>query len=91
MVGIALFGVAGVGDMAWHEVFGIEANVEALLSPTHLLVIVGAGLFVSGLSVAPGIASIRMRTAGRPSYRWCSRPRLGCRCSRSRRCTLTRS
>jgi hypothetical protein len=48
VVGIALFGVAGIGDMVWHEMFGIEANVEALLSPTHLLLIVGAGLFVSG-------------------------------------------
>jgi hypothetical protein len=48
VAGVALFGVAGAGDMVWHEVFGIEANVEALLSPTHLLLMIGAGLFVSG-------------------------------------------
>jgi hypothetical protein len=48
VAGVVLFGVAGVGDMVWHEVFGIEANVEALLSPTHLLLMIGAGLFVSG-------------------------------------------
>lgn len=48
LVGIALFAVGGVGDMLWHELFGVEADIEALLSPTHLLLVVGAGLFVSG-------------------------------------------
>jgi hypothetical protein len=44
-VGVVLFGIAGIGDMLWHTVFGIEADIEALLSPTHLL------LFVSSLLV----------------------------------------
>lgn len=34
--------------MLWHLLFGIEVNVEALLSPTHLLLALGAGLMVTG-------------------------------------------
>jgi hypothetical protein len=44
-VGVALFGLGGIGDMLWHLAFGIEADIEALLSPTHLL------LFVSSLLI----------------------------------------
>ena len=41
----ALVGFAGgaVGDLVWHETLGIEVGVEALLSPTHL-VLLAAGL-----------------------------------------------
>ena len=45
--GFVLFGIGGVGDLIWHEVFGIEANVEALLSPTHLLLLVGGAIALS--------------------------------------------
>ncbi len=48
LAGIGLFLAGGVGDMLWHILFGIEENVEALLSPTHLLLAVGAGLLVTG-------------------------------------------
>lgn len=41
-VGVILFFVGGLGDMYWHTVFGIEKNIEALLSPTHLLLLAGA-------------------------------------------------
>jgi hypothetical protein len=34
--------------MAWHIVFGIEANVDALFSPTHLILAVGGVLMASG-------------------------------------------
>ncbi len=34
--------------MIWHMLFGIEAGVEALLSPTHLALGLGQGLIVSG-------------------------------------------
>jgi hypothetical protein len=48
LIGGALFAIGGVGDLVWHTLFGIEQNVEALLSPTHLL-LAGAGiLIVSG-------------------------------------------
>jgi hypothetical protein len=38
----------GAGDMIWHEMFGVENNVEALLSPTHLILAVGMTLIISG-------------------------------------------
>lgn len=36
---LAGFGVAAVGDLVWHETLGIEVGIEALLSPTHLLLL----------------------------------------------------
>lgn len=48
LVGAAIFMVGGVGDMIWHTLFGIEVNVEALLSPTHLLLAYGGALMVTG-------------------------------------------
>lgn len=47
LAGFALFGVGAVGDLIWHEIFGIEANVEALLSPTHLLLLSGGAIALS--------------------------------------------
>ncbi|MBP7114258.1 MAG: hypothetical protein KBA40_02275 [Candidatus Peribacteraceae bacterium] len=52
LIGAAVFAIGGVGDMAWHELFGVEANIEALLSPTHLVLAVSMGLMLStGLRV----------------------------------------
>jgi hypothetical protein len=48
IAGVTLFMVAGVGDMLWHEIFGIEVGTEALVSPTHLLLAIGAGMIVTG-------------------------------------------
>ncbi|MFZ4828994.1 MAG: hypothetical protein ACOYLB_16720 [Phototrophicaceae bacterium] len=53
LVGVFLFGVAGVGDLIWHTLFGIEEGIEALLSPTHMLL--GASGFL--------IASTPLRAA----------------------------
>jgi hypothetical protein len=36
VMGLAIFGVSGIGDLTWHLIFGIERSTEALLSPTHL-------------------------------------------------------
>lgn len=47
LLGFALFGIGAVGDLIWHEIFGIEANVEALLSPTHLLLLAGGSIALS--------------------------------------------
>ncbi|RMG81943.1 MAG: hypothetical protein D6712_15450 [Chloroflexi bacterium] len=47
LAGAVLFGVAGFGDMLWHETFGIEEDMEALLSPTHLALGVGAFLIAT--------------------------------------------
>ena len=47
LLGFALFGIGAVGDLIWHELLGIEANVEALLSPTHLLLLAGGAIALS--------------------------------------------
>lgn len=48
LLGAAIFMVAGVGDMTWHIVFGIEHSIDALLSPTHILLAIGGTLLGSG-------------------------------------------
>lgn len=47
LVGLVLFGLGGFGDMIWHIIFGIEQNIEALLSPTHLLIFLGGALILA--------------------------------------------
>lgn len=48
LVGGVLFGLGGVADLVWHAVFGIERDFAAILSPTHLVLMLSAGLIVSG-------------------------------------------
>jgi hypothetical protein len=48
LVGVLLFAVGGALDMLWHLVFGIEADVAALMSPTHLLLMFAGALIVTG-------------------------------------------
>ena len=45
--GLVLFVTGAVGDGLWHEIFGIEVDLEALLSPTHLLLFIGGFLMVT--------------------------------------------
>ncbi|NUT34026.1 MAG: hypothetical protein HOV79_13240 [Hamadaea sp.] len=72
LVGVAVFAAGGAGDMLWHELLGIETGVDALLSPTHLVLLVGGMLLFSSASVAAardytgrpaGIAAIALSTA----------------------------
>jgi hypothetical protein len=65
LLGCLVFGVAGVMDMAWHLTFGIEVGFQALISPTHLLLMMSAGMIVSG----PLLAAWRRpgRLAGWPA------------------------
>ena len=49
VAGLVVFIVGAVGDGAWHEVFGIEVDIEALLSPTHLALMIG-GLMMLGIA-----------------------------------------
>ncbi len=46
LLGVAAFAFGGVFDMTWHELFGIEVDLEALLSPSHLVLFIG-GLLVT--------------------------------------------
>lgn len=48
VLGVAVFGVGGVTDLVWHEVFGIEVAVDALVSPPHLLLGAGGLLMLTG-------------------------------------------
>jgi hypothetical protein len=59
-VGVVLFAVAGGLDLLWHEILGIEVSLDALVSPTHLLL--GFSLF---LILGTGVRSAR--TAGHVS------------------------
>lgn len=47
VVGLAVFAVGGVGDGIWHTIFGVEVGIDALLSPTHLILLAGGGLIVT--------------------------------------------
>lgn len=47
LVGLAVFAVGGAGDMSWHLVFGVERDIDALFSPTHLLLFAGIALIVT--------------------------------------------
>ena len=44
----SLFGLGAALDLGWHEVFGFEVSNEALLSPSHLVLMAGAMLALSG-------------------------------------------
>lgn len=48
LLGAVIFGVGGVLDLIWHTLFGIEQSVDALLSPTHLILALGVVLIVTG-------------------------------------------
>ena len=47
IVGVGVFALGGIGDLIWHGVFGIEASLDALLSPTHLLLLTGILLILT--------------------------------------------
>lgn len=48
LAGVGVFSAAGVADMGWHIRFGVESGLDALISPTHLLLFTGAVLLFSG-------------------------------------------
>ncbi len=65
LAGAAVFAVGGVLDMLWHLLFGIEVSVEALLSPTHLLLATGGILMITG-----PLWAAWQRLPGRASFTW---------------------
>ena len=48
VLGIGLMFFVGIGDMTWHVLFGVEQNIDALFSPTHLAAMVCIGLAFAG-------------------------------------------
>jgi hypothetical protein len=47
LIGMGLFFLSGVGDQIWHARFGIERDLEAFLSPSHTLLVIGMALLVT--------------------------------------------
>jgi hypothetical protein len=47
-LGVAVFGMGAIGDLIWHQLLGVEVNIEALLSPTHLVLLTGGLLMAAG-------------------------------------------
>jgi hypothetical protein len=47
LLGVGVFLAGGIGDMIWHQIFGIEVGLDALLSPTHLVLLVGGVLMLT--------------------------------------------
>ena len=58
--GIPIFFVAGIGDMFWHLLLGIEEGVDALLSPTHQAL--GLGIFFVAMGPIRSVLADRERT-----------------------------
>lgn len=48
IAGFFIFAGAVVGDFIWHSIFGIETSLRAFMSPTHLTMMLGASLMVTG-------------------------------------------
>ena len=48
LIGLPVFILGGLGDLAWHTVFRVEDRIEAVTSPTHLVLGLGVCLFISG-------------------------------------------
>lgn len=64
LLGVLIFAAGGVSDLLWHELFGVEKDFEALLSPTHLALVLGLAFVVSG-----PLRAAWQRVNGRPSWR----------------------
>jgi hypothetical protein len=47
LIGAGIFLFGGVFDLGWHTLFGFEADTEALLSPAHLVLAIGAFLLIT--------------------------------------------
>lgn len=47
LVAAGTFTVGGLGDLVWHQAFGVETGLDALVSPTHLLLLFGGLLGVT--------------------------------------------
>jgi hypothetical protein len=54
---LVLFALGAFGDLVWHEAFGFEVALEALLSPTHLVLLVSGLVALSAPLRAAWMAS----------------------------------
>ena len=49
LIGVFIFGGGGLADLLWHSAFGIEDGIEALYSPSHLLLGIGYSTVIAGV------------------------------------------
>ena len=63
-VGIVVFAVGGIGDGIWHTLLGVETSLDALLSPTHLLLFMGGLMIVT----SPYLATLQRGRMERPEW-----------------------
>lgn len=60
LAGLPIFVAAGLGDMIWHRIFGLEEGVDALLSPTHQ--VMGLGIFFLAVGPIRSVLADRARS-----------------------------
>jgi hypothetical protein len=60
-IGVGIFALGGLLDMLWHIAFGIEQDVQALFSPTHLMLAFGGATMMTG-TIRAGLARPDART-----------------------------
>ncbi|MDQ4142705.1 MAG: hypothetical protein M3198_03015 [Actinomycetota bacterium] len=65
LMGAIAFGIGGIFDFAWHAAFGIEADMEALISPPHLFLITSHLLMIA----TPLLAAWNSATPRRVGWR----------------------
>jgi len=64
MWGVPVFFAGGVGDLIWHSFFGVEDRIEAVTSPTHLIIGFGVILLLSGPIGSALAARSHLKTLG---------------------------
>jgi hypothetical protein len=47
LIGAFIFGLGGIADLIWHSTFGIEVGIDALRSPSHIMLFIGAILLIT--------------------------------------------
>jgi hypothetical protein len=62
--GVLVFGAGAVADLIWHSVFGIEVSIEALLSPSHLVLLSGGLL----MAVGPIVSTLAREPEQKPTW-----------------------
>jgi len=48
LIGVILFALGGIFDLWWHTRYGIEADINALISPSHIWLALSGALVFSG-------------------------------------------
>jgi hypothetical protein len=59
LIGALLFAAGGLADMIWHSLLGVEIDLEALLSPPHLLLLTAGTFMIATPLRAAGVRGDR--------------------------------